>query len=171
MLGSVQEEIKVRFGASIPVSTDQMVINNEVTICHPQYCSDWFKFLLGSGLVSWACLGWRFGLTTKGLHFQITADSSQRTYRPGGPVVYRTGVDKLLQQPGRAGLDYQKSEAKIGNLSTYMVPQYVFLTFFVLCFLSKMELLLLFLLHHTLKVSKGGIAEFWNSSPQFQIFP
>lgn len=86
-------------------------------------------------------------------------------------MVYRTGVDKLLQQPGRAGLDYQKPEAKIGNLSTYMVPQYVFLTFFVLYFLSKMELLLLFLLHHTLKVSKGGIAEFWNSSPQFQIFP
>lgn len=35
--------------------------------------------LLGSGLVSWACLRWRFGLTTKGLHFQRTADSAERT--------------------------------------------------------------------------------------------
>lgn len=39
------------------------------------------------------------------------------------------GVGKLQQQLGRAGLDYQKPEAKIRNLSTYMVPQYIFLTF------------------------------------------
>lgn len=87
------------------------------------------ELLLGSDLVSWACLRWSFGLTTKGFISQELLTMHREPTRLGGLVLFRTGVDKLQQQPGRAGLDYQKPEAKLWNLSPYMVPQYVFLAF------------------------------------------
>lgn len=123
--GACRRKSKSGLGASIPVSTDQMVINNEVTASATLQ----FKLLLGSGLVSWACLRWRFGFTTKDLHFQITAGSAERTYQPWRVCALQDRSYKLQQQPGRPGLDYQKPEAKIWNLNPYMVPQYVFLTF------------------------------------------
>lgn len=74
-------------------------------------------------------------------------------------------MEKLLQQLGRTGLNYQKPEAKVCNLSPFMVLLSLS-DLFVLYFLSRMELLLLLPSHHIVKeLFKEGTADFCSSSP------
>lgn len=138
------------------------VINNEVTaFATLQCCSFCREQLLGSPLVSWACLRGRFGLTTKGLHFSMAADSAERTNQ-----TWRA----CAQQPGRAGLDYQKPGANIWNLSPYMVPQYVFVTFLSCISSPRWNCSFSSFCSILWKAVQRRNCWIWNSSPQFQIF-
>lgn len=109
------------------------------------------ELLLGSDSVSWACLRWRFGLTTKGLHFQITPDSAQRIYQTQRACALQDGRGQVTTAAWEGW--FRLSETWSKNLKSKSIhgPPVCLSDFFVSYFPSKMELLLLFPLHHTVK--------------------
>lgn len=87
------------------------------------------ELLLGSDSVSWACLRWRFGLTTKGLHFQITPDSGERTYQTQRACALQDGRGQVTTAAWEGWFRLSETWSKNLKSKSIMVPQYVFLTF------------------------------------------
>lgn len=175
MLGSVQEEIKITFAASIAVSTDQMLSIMRSLLLPPSNAavsglSLCRELLLGLALVSWACLRWSFGLTTKGLHFPIAADSAERIYQTWGACALQDRSGQVTTAVREGWLRLSETWSKHLKSKSIHGPHYVFLTF--LSCISSPKWNYSFssfcsILWKALQRRNGWI---WNSSPQFQIF-